>query len=175
MYTDILILATLRAGPRHGYEIKKLVDRVLGGAIPLNNKMLYPALRRFEEMGAVQREIERQEGKPDRHIYQITERGIEVLQGMLQDFPPEIAHNDAEFHVRVAFFDLLEPELRLDILATRTRLIEERLRHIQDMQTLAGQATINTYAVHILSFYVQHFQLELDWLHGMVRNEKERG
>ncbi len=53
MYSEIVILAMLHQGPRHGYEIKKDTERALGGMVPLNNKTLYLALKRFEEMGAV--------------------------------------------------------------------------------------------------------------------------
>src|SRR5215208_3338953 len=55
-YVDILILQNLIARPAHGYEIKKSVERIMGGAFAVNNNVLYPALRRFEEMGAVEAE-----------------------------------------------------------------------------------------------------------------------
>ena len=68
MYSEILILAMLRQGPRHGYEIKKDLDRALGGMVTLNNKTLYLALKHFEEIGAVTRQVIPQEGKPNRHL-----------------------------------------------------------------------------------------------------------
>lgn len=86
MYAEIIILASLGARPQHGYEIKKTVERALGGSITLNNKVLYPALKRFEAMGAVEREVERQEGRPERHIYRLTEHGERGLAGDLAGF-----------------------------------------------------------------------------------------
>src|SRR6266581_9164680 len=91
MYSEILILAMLQPGPRHGYEIKKDIDRALGGMVVLNNKTLYLALKRFEEMGAVTWQIIPQIGKPNRHLYALTGRGIELLQAYLRDFGPEQA------------------------------------------------------------------------------------
>src|SRR5687768_4928918 len=108
MYNEIVILAMLRQRPQHGYELKKGIEQALGGAVSLNNNALYPTLKRFEEMGAVIRQVVQQEGKPNRHIYHLTERGIELLQAYLRDFPPELAANEAEFFTRVAFFDYLE-------------------------------------------------------------------
>ena len=52
MYVDILLLAELTTGPKHGYEIKNVQNR-LGENFELNHNMLYPALRRFENMGAI--------------------------------------------------------------------------------------------------------------------------
>src|SRR6266849_6276408 len=112
MYSEILILAMLRQGPRHGYEIKKEIDRALGGMVSLNNKTLYLALKRFEERGAVTRQVVPHEGKPNRHLYHLTERGVELLHTLLCDFPPEQAANEAEFFTRVAFFEFLEPQER---------------------------------------------------------------
>src|SRR6266513_5600387 len=104
MYSEILILAMLRQGPRHGYEIKKDIDRALGGMVVLNNKTLYLALKHFEEIGAVTRQVIPQEGKPNRHLYELTERGAELLHAQLRDFEPEQAGADAEFFTRVSFF-----------------------------------------------------------------------
>src|SRR5215471_16446535 len=124
MYSEILILAMLGQGPRHGYEIKKDIDRALGGMVTLNNKTLYLALKHFEEIGAVTRQVIPQEGKPNRHLYELTERGIELLHAYLRDFGPEQAGNEAEFFTRVAFFDLLEVPERETILTKRLAYLQ---------------------------------------------------
>src|SRR5579859_4626061 len=97
MYVDIIILASLAMRPQHGYEIKKNVGLVLGAEYALNNGVLYPTLRRFEEMGAIEREVERQPGKPDRHIYHVTEVGREILHDLLCEYPPEQVRQQNEF------------------------------------------------------------------------------
>jgi hypothetical protein len=43
----------LRQRPQHRYDIKKDIERALGGTVSLNNKTLYLTLKRFEEIGAV--------------------------------------------------------------------------------------------------------------------------
>jgi len=47
-----LIRAHLTDRPAHGYEIKKHVERTLGGSFAITSTLLHPALKRFEEMGA---------------------------------------------------------------------------------------------------------------------------
>src|SRR5229473_6827143 len=137
MYSEILILAMLRQGPRHGYEIKKDIDRALGGMVPLNNKTLYLTLKHFEELGAVTRQVIPQEGKPNRHLYQLTERGIELLQASLRDFPASQAGSDAEFFTRVSFFNLLEVQEREVILTKRLAYLEACLEYLQNLQQMA--------------------------------------
>jgi DNA-binding PadR family transcriptional regulator len=168
MYAEIIILASLGARPQHGYEIKKNVEQALGGSIALNNKVLYPALKRFEEMGAVQREVMRQEGKPDRHVYRLTERGGETLQRLLQDSSPEALRSDAEFLVRVAFFHLLEPETRLAILRSRVGLLTNDLARIQELKARAQQDMPDSYAVRVTLFHEQQQRHELEWIQTMI-------
>src|SRR5260370_11005711 len=137
MYSEIVILAMLHQGPRHGYEIKKDIERALGGMVPLNHNALYLTLKRFEEIGAVTRQVIPQEGKPNRHLYQLTEGGIELLHVHLRDFEPEQAGADAEFFTRVSFFDLLEAHEREAILTKRLVYLEACLQYLQKLQHMA--------------------------------------
>ncbi len=168
MYSDILILAMLSNKSMHGYEIKKSVERVLSNSIALNNKVLYPALKRFEEMKAVEREVVRQEGKPDRHIYRITDAGRESMQMLLQDCSPEIIRNDTEFLVRVSMFALLEREARLEILRTRAEIVSKKITHIQEMRKLAHENRANTYAAEVIAFQEQQDRHELEWIQSLM-------
>src|SRR5215813_10022781 len=167
MYSEILILAHLARQAAHGYEIKKRVEHNTGGALAMNNNMLYPALRRFEEMGAVHREVVRQQGKPDRHIYSLTDHGIEILQHLLREFPAELAADSAEFVTRVAFFDLLEPEARLEILAMREQALQRMLDHYARVIEGTDDAERHPYMRHVLAFTEQQTRHELEWIAGL--------
>ncbi len=164
MYVDILILAHLEMKPYHGYELKREVE---GVGVSLNNNQLYPKLRQFEEMGAITREVQRQAGRPDRHIYRITDRGEEMLQAMLQDFPPELAGDDNEFLTRVSFFHLIEPEARQLILMRRQEAVQRDLRRMQQFQAIVERepASLQThYSLNTLGFRQRLLQTELDWI-----------
>jgi DNA-binding PadR family transcriptional regulator len=171
MYSEIVILAMLQQGPRHGYEIKKDIDRALGGMVTLNNKTLYLALKHFEEMGAVTRQVIPQEGKPNRHIYQLTEHGAELLQGYLRDFPPEQASSDAEFFTRVAFFDFLEMPERETILNKRLAYLQMCLEYLRKLQQMAdsedcapGIGVSMLSAKRVLAFHIRRVRDEYQWI-----------
>jgi DNA-binding PadR family transcriptional regulator len=169
MYTDILILAHLLQKPYYGYELKRQVESVGGN---LNNNQLYPKLRQLEEIEAITREVERQAGRPDRHIYRITDRGIEALQSMLQDFPPELAKSEGEFFTRVAFFALIEPDARRAILTTRQEARKQELARHQQYQALLESEADHFQAYFpstVLTLQQQQIQLELDWLATLLK------
>jgi len=114
-YIEILILRRLRGGPAHGYELRKRVEETTG--FVLHNNSLYPALRRFEEAGAVTKTAEPQEGRPPRLVYTLTEVGQELLHDMVADLPAEQAGDETEFLARLGQFSEINPAERAGIIA----------------------------------------------------------
>ena len=135
-YIEILILRRLRSGPAHGYELRKRVEQTTG--VVLHNNSLYPALKRFEEAGAVTKTAQPQEGRPPRLVYTLTEVGHELLHDMLADLPPDQAADDSEFMARLGQFSLLGHDERRAILDARDEALRTRLAHYAEMHALAG-------------------------------------
>jgi DNA-binding PadR family transcriptional regulator len=131
MYLDIVILSHLRGGPVHGYELKRNVADTT--AFALHNNTLYPALRRFEEAGAVTKTAEQQEGRPPRHVYELTDVGRELLHDMLADLPPELAGDELEFLTRVGLFDQLAPDERRRVLTARAHALRGQAEHLRHL------------------------------------------
>jgi DNA-binding PadR family transcriptional regulator len=77
------ILGILSFGPMSGYDIKKFYEQSIASFWNESYGQIYPILRRLAEDGLATKAIHRQEGRPDRHIYAITERGREELQQWL--------------------------------------------------------------------------------------------
>jgi DNA-binding PadR family transcriptional regulator len=171
MFLDILVLAHLTRRPAHGYEIKKRVDRSLG-APRLNNNVLYPALKRFEEAGAVEGELVPQQGVPPRRVFHLTEAGHELLRGLLEDFPEDLAASEEEFLTRVAFFHLIAPEARREILARRRRAVQARIDHLDEMARLSAEDPDEGYARGLLGFQRRQAGNELAWLAELAAAEE---
>ncbi len=134
-YVEILILRRLRAGPAHGYELRKRVEQTTG--FVLHNNSLYPALKRFEEAGAVTKTAEPQEGRPPRLVYALTGAGHELLHDMIADLPADQAADPDEFLARLGQFSLLNSAERAAVLASRTQAVRQQLAHYQAMYELA--------------------------------------
>lgn len=134
-YIEILILRNLSRCPAHGYELRKRVEAVTG--VLLNNNSLYPALRRFEEAGAVTRTAHAQEGRPAKLVYELTVVGRELLHDMLADLPPDQAEDDIEFMTRLGQFSLLSPAERTAVLDARDAALGARLERLAGLQQRA--------------------------------------
>jgi DNA-binding PadR family transcriptional regulator len=161
VYFDILMLRVLADGERHGYEIKKRVERILGGR-SINNNVLYPALRRFEDQGAIQRVAAQADpGRPPRNVYRLTDTGHDLLQAMIRDADPALLADDNEFQTRVAFFADLDTGDRLRILGARRQIVEAQLAHLA---SLRPDTEPYSWGLRVMDFTVARFQQELGWL-----------
>jgi DNA-binding PadR family transcriptional regulator len=160
-YIEILILRRLRSGPAHGYELRKRVEQTTG--VVLHNNSLYPALKRFEEAGAVTKTAQPQEGRPPRLVYTLTEVGHDLLHDLLADFPPDQAADETEFLARLGQFSLLNSAERSVVLAARTRAVQTQLAHVQAMHTLAIERG-ERWGALVAAELIRRHEHELSWL-----------
>lgn len=163
MYLDLLILSRLSLGPAHGYEIKKHISHVLGGTVGLNNNVLYPALRRFEESGAIEQinEEPTHSSRLPRRVFRITPSGEDQFQSLLEESGSSVVGDDAEFKARVAFFDRMEPVVRRQLLAGRHRVLQDRLSSIV---ALRSESATRPWAVRVVDFEIDRVRCELEWI-----------
>jgi PadR family transcriptional regulator, regulatory protein AphA len=78
--TEFAILGLLAEEALAGYDIKKRVEERLSHFWSESYGHIYPMLRRLHERGLVDQSVERQEGRPDRKVYSITEDGRAALE-----------------------------------------------------------------------------------------------
>ncbi len=71
----LVILGILKEGPKHGYEIKKIIKKELGIFASLENKSIYYPLKMMKEGGLIKKSTSRDRGKIERHVYSLTPRG----------------------------------------------------------------------------------------------------
>jgi DNA-binding PadR family transcriptional regulator len=160
-YVEILILRRLRGGPAHGYELRKRVEETTG--FVLHNNSLYPALRRFEEAGAVTKAAEPQEGRPPRLVYTLTDVGRDLLHDMLAELPAEQAGQPEEFMARLGQFSLLNSAERAGVLAARARAVRGQLAHYEVMRGLAVDHG-EPWGARATAELIRRHQQELTWL-----------
>jgi DNA-binding PadR family transcriptional regulator len=78
-HLDGMLLATLEAGPRHGYAIMETLRVGSGGQFDLATGTVYPALRRLERAGLVQGTWSEVGGRR-RRVYELTPDGRHMLE-----------------------------------------------------------------------------------------------
>ena len=79
MDVKTVCLGMLTDGPASGYDMKKCFESSFGHFFPAGYGSIYPALATLARNGLVEFEEIPQEGKPDRKVYSITEKGRRAL------------------------------------------------------------------------------------------------
>lgn len=73
------VLGILTLGPMSGYEIRKTIEGSLGNFWSESYGQIYPILKSLVSEGLATSQTEVQVGKPNRHIYTITDAGRNEL------------------------------------------------------------------------------------------------
>ena len=76
---DLIILQTLRWGPRHGYGIAQMIRASSREALQVDTGSLYPALHRLEKSGAIAAEWDTSENRQRVRVYRLTAAGRKHL------------------------------------------------------------------------------------------------
>ena len=124
MDTKTLCLAVLSMGDASGYEIKKRVEEVFSRFMDVAPSGIYAALKLLEKEGFVSAQVVVQEGRPNKTVYTLLERGRDALAVSLK--ASEGRHKiRSELVTLLMFADLLPPAKLRDVLAHRIVELEQ--------------------------------------------------
>lgn len=109
MDVKTVCLGMLTDGPASGYDMKKCFESSFGHFFPAGYGSIYPALATLARNGMVEFEEVPQDGKPDRKVYTITEKGRDELMKGLSNAEP--THKvRSEFLAMMCFAHLMSEE-----------------------------------------------------------------
>lgn len=165
---DLIILALLFDGPKHGYQLKREAGFILGQG-EMHNNLIYPLLRRFTTQGWVTRKAVPGERGQTRQQYALTAKGRKQLLERLAEYSGQEVLSPSAFAARVGMFELLQPETRLAILGKREAHIQAREKRLA---ILKANLDVGTYGAEVVRFLSGQAQAELAWIARLRRMQK---
>ena len=139
------ILGLLSYKPTTGYDIKQIIDKNISYIWSAKLSQIYRDLGSLENKGYVTTRIEKQENRPDKKIYSVTEAGEKALQEWMIRFPNELLPPIRDdFCIRVLFGSRLPVE---EIKFQLNRFIKETQARLEIYQNITK--TIDKYAEEI--------------------------
>jgi len=154
-----LLLGLLAQRPRHGYELKRAFEELLGGTWMLNIGQIYTTLGRMEEEGLVTPEVVEQELLPDRKVFSITELGRKELDRWTTEVgQPAKLRDEFFFKVLVRVITGSDAE---DLLWTSR---EALLTAIAELSRLRDDASTPQATALLLEGAVLRLEADLKWL-----------
>jgi len=129
------LLGLLNHRPMTGYDLKKMLDHPMGFFWAAQMSQIYRELNNLEEKRLVTSEVEPQEKRPDRKVYQVTKEGKKTFLSWLNKFPNRLSElYRSEFLMRIFF----SSKIKLDELAFEIKRykkeMEEQLEYLNAVE-----------------------------------------
>ena len=160
---DLLLLATLLGGPKHGYALKKQAG-LISGQPDMHNNLVYPLLRRFVDSGWVSKRKAAGQRGQTREIYTLTAAGKKEILRRAVQFTERNASSDSEFSLRVGLFGLLQVAQRRAILQVRSQWLETWDEKFDRLQT---GMNIGEWGGEVVRFLRARIHAEQKWIAGL--------
>ncbi len=81
----MLFLGLLMGGPKHGYEIKRIIEEELYPLIGLDVKSIYYPLKKMEQLNLLKKDIGREGRWPEKYVYKITPKGKKIFHHLITE------------------------------------------------------------------------------------------
>jgi len=162
MERQLLLLGLLLGEKMHGYQLNMYLKHALGFCTDLKKSTAYYTLEKLENDGYVRKEVEREGRRPERRVYEITEKGkshfFDLLRSHLSEFTRTYYGDD----VGIAFMDQITTvEARL-LLAQKREKVQAVLREFRELPEHGGNWR------HLVNHNIAHLEAELNWLEGIL-------
>ena len=151
---ELLFLGLLMEGPKHGYEIKRLIEEELLPFIGLKIKSIYYPLKKMEQLGLVNKDVGREGKWPEKFVYSITPKGEKIFDHLVTESFLSIER--PYFNVDLALYFLPYVDKKIAQRRLKARVIFLR-RIKRDLDNLKKNVKPN--AQHLLIILEHEFDL----------------
>jgi DNA-binding PadR family transcriptional regulator len=163
----MLLLALLLEAPMHPYRMQQMIrergqDQLVNVA---QRNSVYQALDRLVRDGLARPGgTAREQGRPERTVYEITPDGEATLRRWLTAMLPMPAREFPEFPAALAFLPILEPAVVRSLLERRVTALEEKLAGV------VGQAPPGLPRLFLIEdeYRAAMLRAELAWVRALV-------
>jgi DNA-binding PadR family transcriptional regulator len=158
----LAILVLLAEEPMHPYRMQQLIKE-RGKDLVINvqrRASLYQTIQRLLRAGLIAvKETSREENRPERTVYELTEQGLETARDWLTSMLSKPKEEFPEFPAALSLLPLLEVGEVLRCLEEREAALAEKLSSLDTILREAG------------AVLPRLFLLEIEYLHAMLKTE----
>ena len=162
MEQQLLILGILLGGKMHGYRINEYVMHAMNLYTDLKKSKVYYTLDKLAKDSYVQYEIEKEGKRPERRVYQITDKGksyfINLLHQHLGDFTRTYYVDD----IGIAFMGQLSNTLVYQLLKKKRKKIEATLKQFRDIPDHGANWR------YVIMHNIMHLEVDLAWIDSII-------
>jgi DNA-binding PadR family transcriptional regulator len=186
---ELFVLGELLDGPRHGYQLREILSRLLGPFRQISWGILYPLIRQLEHEGLIVSEGESRPSEREkaaasgrsRKPYAITASGKQRFYALMEEQGDYHAEYRELFTIKLNNFDYLSAQQQLSILWQYRGFLQA-----EDLYLSGGQQSVlsnphildehRTHILRIIRFRQSSIRGEMPWVEEQIqRLETETG
>jgi len=172
----LAVLACLHERPMHPYEMAATMrERGKEQSIKLNYGSLYTVVDSLAKNGLIEAVEARREGRrPERTVYRLTGAGRTRLDAWMSQLLAEPVKEYPQFEAALSLMPVLHPDTVLELLRTRTRILQQEIARARVMLDTARKARLPRLLLIEGEYHLALQETELSWVENLA-DELEAG
>ncbi len=154
---ELLFLGLLRDGPKHGYQLKKLMQKIADTFTGLKTDSIYYPLQQMLKEGLVTQTEDKEGRRPTKYTYSITAQGKDEFKKLLLKNILSVEKPYFSIDLSLYFLDYIPKELKQRYLKARLKLLSLLKKSLQGLKN-----NLNQPAPRNLQAILEHNQELLD-------------
>lgn len=131
---ELLFLGLLKEGPKHGYEIKRLIEEELFPFVGLKIKSIYYPLKKMEKLGLIKKDVGREGKWPEKYVYSLTPKGDKIFDHLITESFISIERPYFNIDLSLYFLPYVEKKIAKRQLRGRILFLRRIRRDLQGLQ-----------------------------------------
>ncbi len=131
---ELLFLGLLKDGPKHGYEIKRLIEEELFPFVGLKIKSIYYPLKKMEKLGLIKKDVGREGRWPEKYVYTLTAKGEKIFEHLITESFLSIERPYFNIDLSLYFLPYVEKKIAKRQLRGRILFLRRIRRDLQGLQ-----------------------------------------
>ena len=169
MVQQLILLGILQEGKMHGYRLNEYVTHAMNLYTDIKKSKVYYTLEKLEKDGYVEYETEREGKRPERRVYQITEKGKIYFLQLLSENLGEFARTYFNDDIGIAFMDQLSTQEVRELLEKKRGMVQSALKQFKEVPDHGGNWQ------YVITHNVAHLEADLAWINSMISELIKKG
>ncbi len=131
---ELLFLGLLKDGPKHGYEIKRLIDEELFPFVGLKIKSIYYPLRKMEQLGLIKKDVGREGNWPEKYVYGLTPKGEKIFDHLITESFVSIERPYFNIDLSLYFLQYVDKKIAQKQLRGRVKFLNRIKRELMHLK-----------------------------------------
>ena len=131
---ELLFLGLLKEGPKHGYEIKRLIEEELLPFVGLKIKSIYYPLKKMEKLGLIRKDVGREGKWPEKFVYSLTPKGDKIFDHLITESFISIERPYFNIDLSLYFLHYVDKKMAKRQLRGRVLFLKRIRRELSDLK-----------------------------------------